>query len=150
MRRQIVYIAGAYRSRTLLGRILNIWKARQASIKLSKLGYCVFCPHTNWGLLDRHNNVQFWLDCGLKILPKCQIIYMLKGWENSEGAKVEFDVARDYGLKVWFEGKDKPEKLEKPEEAPYFVDKSRDFIQTIIITNNTETITSPGEVKDEQ
>ena len=47
-----------------------------------------------WGLLMR-------LD--LKALEECQIIYMLKGWETSPGARIERDFAIRLGLEVIYE-----------------------------------------------
>jgi hypothetical protein len=39
----------------------------------------------------------------LKALEGCQIIYMLKGWENSPGARIERDFAVRLGLEVIYE-----------------------------------------------
>lgn len=104
MKRQVIYISGAYRSRYgVIGRLINIWKARRAAVELARQGYCVFCPHLNWGLFDGHREDEFWLKCGLKMLPKAQIIYMLKGWGRSEGAKSEYQMALKRGLKVIFQ-----------------------------------------------
>jgi hypothetical protein len=105
MRRQIVYIAGQYRSKYgVIGRLINIIKARRVAIQLAKRGYCCFVPHLNWGLMDGHRDDKFWLDCGLKMLPKCQIIYMMTGWDKSAGAREEFLAAEKHKLNVMFEG----------------------------------------------
>lgn len=34
-------------------------------------------------------------------LTECDGILMLRGWEQSKGAKLEFDVATSCGLEVW-------------------------------------------------
>lgn len=47
-----------------------------------------------WGLIMR-------LD--LKALEECQIIYMLKGWENSPGARIEREFAMRLRLEVIYE-----------------------------------------------
>jgi hypothetical protein len=39
----------------------------------------------------------------LKALEGCQIIYMLKGWENSPGGRIERDFAVRLGLEVIYE-----------------------------------------------
>lgn len=39
----------------------------------------------------------------LKALEECQTIYMLKGWENSPGARIERDFAVRLGLEVIYE-----------------------------------------------
>ena len=106
VKRQIVYISGPYRSRWgIIGRAYNIWKARQAAIKMWQLGYTTICPHLNTAFFDGKAPDDVWLDGDLKILAKCHIIYLLKGWEQSEGAMIELTEARRRGLKVvyWHE-----------------------------------------------
>lgn len=39
----------------------------------------------------------------LKALCDCDAIYLLRGWENSEGAMAEFNVARALKLKIIFQ-----------------------------------------------
>ena len=39
----------------------------------------------------------------LKALCDCDGIYLLQGWENSEGANAEFQVARMLKLSIYFE-----------------------------------------------
>lgn len=36
-------------------------------------------------------------------LTECDGILMLRGWELSKGAKIEFDVATSCGLEVWYQ-----------------------------------------------
>jgi len=36
-------------------------------------------------------------------LTTCHAIYLLKGWENSDGANAEYQVARMLDLKIYFE-----------------------------------------------
>lgn len=47
-----------------------------------------------------------WLGCmrkDIKALCDCDAIYLLNGWEKSEGANAEYQVARILKLKVYFE-----------------------------------------------
>ena len=47
-----------------------------------------------------------WTECMLediKQLSKCDVIYMLKGWEHSYGAQIEYLVAKKLGIKVEYE-----------------------------------------------
>lgn len=37
------------------------------------------------------------------VLTDCDGILMLRGWEQSKGAKLEFDVATSCGLEVWYQ-----------------------------------------------
>lgn len=95
-----IYVCGAYRSRWgLLGILWHIWKARQAMKKLSRDGYCVFCPHTTWAFMN-HRPSRFWLDCGLEMLKKCDAIYLMRGWYLSEGSLFEVQSAQILGLTI--------------------------------------------------
>ncbi|RLG93948.1 hypothetical protein DRO27_05465 [Candidatus Bathyarchaeota archaeon] len=39
-------------------------------------------------------------DC-MAVLPDCDVIFLIKGWENSRGANDELTKARDLGLEIW-------------------------------------------------
>ena len=39
----------------------------------------------------------------IKALCDCDAIFMIYGWENSKGARIEFNLAVDLGLKVIYE-----------------------------------------------
>lgn len=39
----------------------------------------------------------------IHVLTDCDGILMLRGWEQSKGAKLEFDVATSCGLEVWYQ-----------------------------------------------
>lgn len=48
-----------------------------------------------------------WLDYmrhDIKLLADCDGVYMLKGWEESNGAKIEHQLAQGLGLKIYYEG----------------------------------------------
>jgi hypothetical protein len=108
VRRQIVYIAGQYRSKYgVIGRIINIWKARKAAIRLWQRGYVTICPHLNTMLFDGHCPDDIWLKGDIKILKHCDIIFLLKGWDKSAGARQEFIEAALAKMRVMFEGDEK-------------------------------------------
>ena len=46
---------------------------------------------------------EVWMNGGLKFLEFCQAIFMLKGFEQSVGAKRELEVAVEKGLEVYYE-----------------------------------------------
>ena len=103
----IVYVAGKYRSRHWWGKLLNIWRAREAGKELVKQGYSVIVPHMNTAFMDAHQPDKFWLDASIEILsrlnPETDMLYMLKGWMTSEGSWMEWHKAKDMGLKIVYE-----------------------------------------------
>jgi len=100
---KIAYIAGPYRSNTINGVVQNIRKAERVAIKYWKKGYFAYCPHKNTSLLDGVLPDEVWLKGNLEMLSRCDVIIMVKGWRNSEGAKAELKFAVKKGLGVIYE-----------------------------------------------
>lgn len=109
---RVVYVSGPYRARTIFGVFLNIWKARRVAMELWKRGYAVICPHMNTAFFpqgaafagkEEENHINYVRgDIAMinRMIPRYDVIAMLPGWENSEGAIEEFQVAMKRGLLV--------------------------------------------------
>jgi len=41
-----------------------------------------------------------WMQIALEQLAKCNTIYMLPGWSQSRGARIEYDHAKDQGMAI--------------------------------------------------
>lgn len=98
MNKQKIYISGRIAHMDIDERRRAFWTAADYW-KLK--GYEVFNPFEN-GLpeeADWHDHMRR----DIHALTACDIIYMLRGWEHSKGAKLEFDVASSCGIEVWFE-----------------------------------------------
>ena len=67
----------------------------EAEAKLKAEGYEVINPAKNQGYTYKE-----YIDLGLFELMHCDAIYMLEGWENSTGAKLEYEYAVAVGLEV--------------------------------------------------
>lgn len=50
-----------------------------------------------------HTSTACFIRTDLKVLLECDAILMMKGWERSVGARLEFDVAAISGLKIFYE-----------------------------------------------
>lgn len=103
---RIVYVSGQYR-----GNIKdNIQRARLAAEALWREGYAVICPHLNTAHMDGIIPDGQFLEGDLEILgrliPDRDMVYMLKGWEQSEGAKMEKEYAEKIGLEIIYENSD--------------------------------------------
>lgn len=77
--------------------------------RLTVPGQTTFNPHdiappTSIDQLSKREIWQYYMRECVKVLPDCQHIYMLRGWENSDGARWEFNLAVMMGLTVSFEG----------------------------------------------
>lgn len=98
---QIIYVAGKYRAETKEGVEANIQKARETAIKLWQLGWAVICPHLNTAHFDGEAPDSVWLEGDKEILRRCDAIYMLDNWRESEGARAELELAISIGLDVF-------------------------------------------------
>ena len=96
---KIAYIAGPLRGDH---RYQNIQKAREVAKKYWRLGYAVICPHTNSGNMVGLDEAQVMEGC-IEILWRCDVIVMMKGWENSEGSVTELREAIESDLENIYE-----------------------------------------------
>ncbi len=107
---RVAYCSGPYRDSNLRQVIANIREAERVAIELWRLGYAVLCPHTNTQLFDgifeegkittgdpTLNGMKF-IEGDKEFLARLiadrDIIVMLRGWEDSEGANEE----RNFGI----------------------------------------------------
>lgn len=50
-----------------------------------------------------HTSTACFIRSDLAMLLRCDAVFMLRGWERSVGARLEFDVAAVSGLKIYYE-----------------------------------------------
>ncbi len=99
---RVIYIAGPYRGKTENEVFANIMRAREVAYKLWQENWVVICPHLNTMLMSDHD-VEKYLTGSLELLSRCDDIFMLKGWKQSEGAVAEYELAQKLGLGIWYE-----------------------------------------------
>lgn len=88
-----IYIAGA-----ITNNPNYVEQFAAAEKKLIAEGYAVINPVKNSGFTYPE-----YIDMGLNELMRCDAIYMLKGYENSQGAKLELFYAVTTGKKIFSE-----------------------------------------------
>ena len=102
---KLIYVAGPYRNSTEEGKRLNILHAIRVSCRLWELGWFVLCPHCNCANFELFADVpdERYLEGGLAMLKGCQAVFMLKGWEKSQGSLMEHELAEKLGLQIYYE-----------------------------------------------
>jgi len=106
---KLFYVAGKLTAPTPYKYMKNIEHAKDVSLKLRKKGYAVICPHQNsahqCGALrkDAEQDFEAWIERDIEILKRCDAIYMLRGWRNSRGAKIEHAKAKEFEKEIYYE-----------------------------------------------
>lgn len=110
-REVVVYLSGKYRGQT----VINVVKARQYAVELWKAGFTVICPHLNTAHFERFCDLQDndFIEGDIVLLQRCDAIFMIPGWEESIGAKMEYEVAKSQFLPIFYSVKDIQEYYDK-------------------------------------
>lgn len=104
MRKPRVYLAGPYRSPDIIGILNNIRSGLKTAAILISQDYTVFCPWTDFLYVlagfGPGVDVQQLQDNSMAWLEVSDIVFVLHGWENSEGTKEEIKRANELGIPV--------------------------------------------------
>ena len=105
---KIIYVAGQYTGDGYSGVESNIWKAKQASLKLYQKGWAVFTPHMNMAHLEEWEhflgfNINNWLEIDFTFLEVAHALFMMKNYEQSAGVKKEIAHAKTLKKPIFFE-----------------------------------------------
>ncbi len=101
--RDVVYVAGPFRAKTQWGIMQNVRNAEDASLRLWKQGYAVICPHTMTQHFQNECPDDVWLKGCIELLRRCDAIYLVHGWRDSEGSVEELRIAKELGLTVMYD-----------------------------------------------
>jgi len=98
--KKLVYIAGPYRGDIKK----NIENAEKKSIELIRRGFDVLTPHKNSAGYEQYEDEiithRTWLDLGLNLLSRCDVLYVMKNAEKSEGTQAEIAFALKHNIVV--------------------------------------------------
>lgn len=98
----LIYISGPYNGSTAFDIARNIRNAYDVRDDLITKGWAVICPHANTANTN-NDNAYTYFHMQATILSRCDAIYMLRGWEESEGAQMEHQMAKDFGIAVYYQ-----------------------------------------------
>lgn len=96
-----VYIAGPYRAKTAHAVEENIRRAEAMMLCVAGMMLAPLCPHTMTRYLDGTMNDQYWLDCTLALMRRCDAVLLCPGWERSTGTLAEIAEARALNIPVY-------------------------------------------------
>jgi len=99
-----VYVAGAYSADNVMDVLRNIGRGQHYAAKLFMLGYSHFCPwhdkeyvFANW---SEEISVGKFYKYSIDWLAVSDIVFVVPGWEKSQGTKAEITKARELNIPV--------------------------------------------------
>jgi hypothetical protein len=96
-----VYVAGPYRATTQWGVEQNIRVAETAAMQIARFGAVPVIPHSMYRYFDGTICDDYWLAATCSLLKRCDALYLLPNWENSEGTKLELEQAEGDGIRIF-------------------------------------------------
>lgn len=79
-------------------------KFKAAEECLVDLGYTVVNPARVNAQLPEDTTHEEYMKTSIAMLEMCDTVFFLEGWENSKGARMEFEYALERGYTMTFEG----------------------------------------------
>lgn len=97
----MIYISGQ-----ITGTNDYLKRFNNAESKLIDLGYDVINPALVNSMLPKTTTYQQYMKMSLCMLEMCDTIYMLKGWKDSKGARLEHEYAKTNDYKIIYESEE--------------------------------------------
>lgn len=100
-----IYISGPISTRKPKEYLSHFAKIEN-SLMLFAYNFTVVNPAKILAQLPIDTSYAEYMDLSMLLLSRCEYIYMLSGWENSVGARLEFRYAKDNNLTILYEDDD--------------------------------------------
>lgn len=105
---KVIYVAGPFRARnangtnSAWGTQQHVMRAMELALEIWKRGHAAICPHANTMFFQDSAGCadDVWLYGDLELLRRCDAVLMVPGWEKSQGATAEKEVAESRGIPV--------------------------------------------------
>lgn len=97
---KLIYVAGAYRAPTIFEVDANIRRARDRAADVVRSGNYPVVPHLCTCYMDGLAPDALFLSGGLRLLARCDEVWLVQGWERSEGTRQEIAAALRSGIPV--------------------------------------------------
>lgn len=103
MKKKLVYVSGKYRDGRGTAYVeQNIRSAEAVAQQLWAMGFAVICPHSNTRHFDGIVDSEDFIAGDLVMVERCDAVVMLPAWQHSEGACLEHEHAKVYGVPVYY------------------------------------------------
>lgn len=110
----MIYLAGPYSHPTPEGREANYRAHADVAVKMLLAGFHPYSPIVHWHTVatahDLPTGSSFWREHNRIMIAHSTEVWVLPGWENSEGTKAEIEAAKQYKIRVrylkWLDSED--------------------------------------------
>jgi len=143
----MIYISGA-----IVGATNYMERFDAAEKELKDRGFKVISPARHNELLLKETEYKDYMNASLELLKVCSSIYMLDGWENSKGARLEHAYAEAMGIEIMYQASTPPE-----EKRYYWHLKGKfdcytylNFEDGIFLTSKTENYSARTEFTESE
>ena len=106
-----IYVAGKYGNHLpSVYRLDNVMKAIETGRQLILKGHNPFIPHLTHFIHEGWDTDigEKWYELDLEWLKCCDAIFMIDNWEDSKGAKLEYQKAIDLEIQIYYRMEDVP------------------------------------------
>lgn len=97
-----IYVAGPYSADNVLDVLKNIGRGEKCCAEIFKLGMAPFCPwHDKSYITDNYDEdftVQQFYDFSIAWLKVSDALFLVPGWEKSQGTIKEIEIAENIGI----------------------------------------------------
>jgi nucleoside 2-deoxyribosyltransferase len=98
---KVVYIAGPFTAETDEEIYINICAAEQAAYSAQLMGLAALCPHSIGRSFVGTHTPEYWYEATLEMMRRCDAVFLVDGWEDSEGTILEIGEAGRLGIPVF-------------------------------------------------
>lgn len=99
---RLVYLAGKYIDTATYLVQRNIHLSQQYAQEIALLGAFPVSPHLCSQNMDGIQNYQWWCDTTMELMRRCDAVFMLPNYQDSNGALAELKEAKDRGMPVFW------------------------------------------------
>lgn len=106
-----IYVAGKFTDDSAFKVLNNMRIGIEHSIEIFKLGHAPFCPWLDYQFILMGGGD---IPCermyanSIEWLKVCDAVFLLPGWESSNGTQKEVEIARELGLSIYHDLRDLP------------------------------------------
>jgi hypothetical protein len=108
---RVLYVSGKYRdSRGPWYVKKNIQRAEDIAVELWKSGFVAICPHLNTAFFEGPIDDPVIIAGDCELVTRCDGLVVCPGWETSAGTRIEWQMAWDKYLPIFYWEKDEDRK----------------------------------------